>query len=54
MATEKIKRPLIAHFLDTTDKMGEYSTAKSVSYTHLCKAVLSGVRLGKSRPAARI
>lgn len=29
MATvEKIKRPLIAHFLDTSDKMGEYSAAK--------------------------
>ena len=28
MATEKIKRPLIAHFLDTSDKMGEYSDAK--------------------------
>ena len=27
MATEKIKRPLIAHFLDTTEKMGEYSAA---------------------------
>lgn len=26
--TEKIKRPLIAHFLDTSDKMGEYSAAK--------------------------
>ena len=28
MATEKIKRPLIAHFLDTTEKKGEYSAAK--------------------------
>ena len=28
MATEKIKRPLIAHFLDTSDKKGEYSDAK--------------------------
>lgn len=26
--TEKIKRSLIAHFLDTSDKMGEYSAAK--------------------------
>lgn len=26
--TEKVKRSLIAHFLDTSDKMGEYSGAK--------------------------
>ena len=25
--TEKVKRSLIAHFLDTSDKMGEYSAA---------------------------
>ena len=26
--TEKVKRSLIAHFLDTSDKMAEYSAAK--------------------------